>query len=131
MSAPLEQPATLPAEQVVEQITAALRSGRFTWSNEYDLQAGIEAAFSRAGLDVERERRIDARSRLDFFVAGCVAVEVKTQGTVAALVRQVGRYAQDPRVKAVVVASSNPRHRQVPAQVLGVPVRVVVLGGLR
>lgn len=110
----------------MELVEAAIRRHRFAYSNEAVLQEGLAQALEQAGLEVLREVRLDARSRVDLLVGG-VAVEVKVAGSTAALLRQIRRYAAHDRVEGVLVVSGRVRHLRLPTAVCGKPVRVVTL----
>lgn len=119
------------AARVVEVLSAY----RFRWTSEDDLQAGVHGALSAAGLDPVREVRLSARDRIDVLV-GTVGVEVKVArpGSTASaeqVTAQLQRYAAHEQITELVLVTTTVRHKRVPAEVGGVPVRVVVLGGLR
>ena len=114
----------------VEAVRAALASKRFVYCNEKDLHVGIghvlEAAFPGA---VEREVPITKGSRLDFRVGAVVAVEVKIDGTLSELTRQVYRYAEIETLAGVVAVVGRARLRDLPDTMNGKPIAVVHLGG--
>ena len=83
------------------QVRALLTSRRWILTDEARLQEEIARVLREAGADVEREVRLDARSRVDMMI-GSLAIEVKTQGGVVALVSQLGRYADYPWVSEVL-----------------------------
>lgn len=113
-----------------DDVAALLVGHRFFWTNEYDLQDGIERALTGAGVEVERERRLGAAGRIDMFLPLLrIGVEVKVKGAVPPLLRQLGRYANHPDVEGLVVASTAARHRSIPADIFGVPVAVAPLIG--
>ena len=59
-----------------------------------------------------------------------MVIEVKLKASGSAVLSQLARYASDRRVEAIVVAT--PRLSSLsgmPAEILGVPVRVVALSG--
>lgn len=113
----------------LDQVVDVIRGHRFRYVDEDELQQGLAAALSAAGLRVEREVRLDARSRIDLLVER-VGVEVKVGGPAAALERQVQRYAASDAVDAVVVVSSRVRHLRLPAELNGKPVEVLSAGPL-
>ncbi len=99
-------------------------------ARERDLQDSIEMVLRDNGFGVERECRLSPRDRPDFLVDGCVAVEVKMRASGSAVLSQLVRYAAHGRVQAVVVAT--PRLSSlsgIPAEILGVAVRMVALPG--
>ncbi|OKH81408.1 hypothetical protein EB73_29305 [Mycobacterium sp. SWH-M3] len=131
MSAPSRPQRTEPdAVAIAERIVAPLRSRVYRAAREIALQDGIEQVLRENRFRVEREFRLNKRDRPDFLVNGCVAVEVKMRASGSAVLSQLARYATDRRVKALVVAT--PRLSSlsgIPAEILGVPVRVVALPG--
>ena len=86
---------------LTHQVRAILTSRRWILTDESRLQEEIARVLLEAGADVEREVRLDARSRVDMMV-GDLAIEVKTRGGVVALVSQLGRYTEHPRVSEVL-----------------------------
>jgi hypothetical protein len=110
----------------VTAIADALASYRFAYASENDLQAAIADALTGEGYPVEREVRLDARSRLDLLV-GRVAIEVKVAGRTP--VSQVRRYLASERVDGLVLVTSRVAHR-LPESWCGKPIRVVQLAGM-
>src|SRR5258708_35581089 len=96
-------PAHDPPERVAALVTVCapiidvLATHRFSYATEDDLQRGLAAALAGAGFDVEREVRLDNRSRIDLLV-GRVGVEVKVAGAATSVLRQLRRYALSDRV---------------------------------
>ncbi|MFV8227484.1 hypothetical protein [Mycolicibacterium fortuitum] len=131
MSAPSRPQRTEPdAVAIAELIVAALGARVYRAAREIALQDGIEQVLRESRFRVEREFRLSKRDRPDFLINGCVAVEVKMRASGSAVLSQLARYATDRRVKALVVAT--PRLSSlsgIPAEILGVPVRVVALPG--
>jgi ABC-type uncharacterized transport system substrate-binding protein len=109
---------------------AALLSGhRYRYSSETDLQAAIAKLLDRAGIDYRREFRLCELDRPDFMV-GDVAIEVKIDGSLASVVRQIARYAEHDEVRAIVLVSTRAVHRSIPATFNGKPVVLAsLLGG--
>jgi hypothetical protein len=107
-----------------------LSSYRFAFSDEDELQSAIEAALHRAGLDFEREARLDARDRPDFLV-GDAAIEVKVAGSSAQVHRQLLRYAAHERVRSVLLVTTRSRHQlELPESLLSKPLSVLHVGGV-
>jgi hypothetical protein len=109
----------------LDAVVRALTSVHFNFATEDDLQAGISEAL--ASLAHEREVALDGAGRIDFMV-GAVGVEAKIKGGISALTRQLARYAQHPRVQALVVVTAKEQHKlQIPGSLNAKPVRVVCL----
>lgn len=114
------------AEQVVDVLRAHVHRGQ----REVQIQDSIERVLSAAGLYVEREFRLSAEDRPDFFIGNRVVVEVKMRAGGSEVLWQLARYASHDRVQAIVVAS--PRFSTlagIPAEIHRTPVRVVGLPG--
>lgn len=111
-----------------QQIAGLLSSFRFRFSEEKDLQEGIEKALAGAGIPFEREVHLDAGDIVDFMVGG-VAVEVKIDGSLSALTRQVARYARHERVAEILVVSSRNRLVNLPASIGAKPLHTLSLAG--
>lgn len=95
---------------------------------EIALQSAIAATFEADGLSFEREVRLSDRDIIDFLVGG-VGVEVKIDGSLSAVTRQLHRYAQSDRVALLVLVTTRMRHRAVPRELNGKRVDVVHLIG--
>lgn len=111
----------------LEAVLHTLRSARFVWTTEADLQDGIAAALGACLLVVQREVRVDARSRLDLLV-GRVGIEVKIAGTWRDVRRQLERYAKLELVDALVLATTRPSHVRIGPVVGGKPLAVHRVG---
>lgn len=94
------------ANQLARQLSAVT----YTFGNERELQ---DAIWRRLGVSfgalAQREVILSQADRPDFVVEVSghrVAVEVKTRGSRASIMRQIGRYAAHPTIDAVVFASA-------------------------
>jgi hypothetical protein len=105
-----------------EDIIGILRQFRFRYASENELQAGIAEALEGNDISFSREVRINEHDRLDFLI-GDIALETKIDGSAAALLRQVHRYAQSETVQSIIVVTDKARHR-LPAVLNGKPVYV-------
>lgn len=115
---------------VADRVVATLGDRVYRWVREFDVQDGIETVLREHGFRFTREFRLSGRDRPDFLVNGSVVIEVKLKASGSAVLSQLARYASDRRVEAIVVAT--PRLSSLsgmPAEILGVPVRVVALSG--
>lgn len=111
----------------LDAVLAVLRGTRFLWSTEDDLQRGLDEALRGAGLTVEREYRIDVRSRLDLLV-GRVGIEVKVKGDWRAVARQVERYCTSAAIDSLVLVTCRADHTRVPVLSNRKPVLVHLVG---
>lgn len=109
------------------EIAVLLRGYSFNFESESELQAGIAAALAGAGLEAHAEVDLgNGVDRIDFLV-GTVGIEVKTQGTLSALTRQLHRYALRPGIDELLVVTSRSRLANLPATLNGKPLVVVTL----
>lgn len=94
-----------------DRVVAALSEHRFRTTNEADLQAAIARLFDSLGIEYAREVHIGrgAADRIDF-LCGHVGVEVKVQGSVSEIARQLQRYADSKMVEHLVLATTMRRH---------------------
>lgn len=81
------------------------------------LEFGCTPSFMRAAQPFRPER------------LPLIAIEVKVDGSLAALTRQLHRYAQHDEVAALVAVSPRARHTAIPREISGKPVRMVSLLG--
>lgn len=86
-------------------IAKLLAGYAYRYGSETQLQDGLQRVLEAAGYTVERERVLDAKSRVDLWVGGIV-IEVKVGGSFSSALHQVGRYISHPEVRAVVLAST-------------------------
>ncbi|CDO91180.1 hypothetical protein AWC29_01305 [Mycobacterium triplex] len=132
MSAPhyATQDTAADAVAIADHIVAVLGRRIYRAAREIALQDGIEQVLQEHDFRVEREFRLTQRDRPDFLVDGCVALEVKMRASGSSVLAQLARYAAHERVGALVVAT--PRLSSLsgmPAEIFGVPVRMVALPG--
>jgi hypothetical protein len=103
---------------------------RFSYSNEEELQQGIAAALTAGGFEFKREVHLNARDRIDFLV-GEVGLEVKVEGNLAAVTRQLHRYAECPKISALILVTTRMRHGGgLPDSLNRKPLRVHVITSL-
>lgn len=105
-------------------IADLIRSTRFRWNSEKDLQDGLAAILP----DAIREHQLSRGDIVDFFQDGC-AIEVKVAGTPATVLRQLTRYASHPEVTSLILVTGRTQLRRMPAKVLGKHLEVVSLIG--
>lgn len=101
------------ARSELGELAAALAGFRYRYQDEAELQAGLAEVLGRGPRlsqvigRVDREHRLDARSRIDFLVTSRsgrrYGVEVKMQGSPTALRRQLWRYAEFPAVEGLLL----------------------------
>lgn len=103
---------------------------RFRFGTEAELQDDIGYVLETAAIPHEREVRLTSGDRIDFMIAARIGLEVKVDGGISALTRQLHRYAQVDAVKELLVVTSRARHANLPTLLSGTPVRVYALPAL-
>ncbi len=110
------------AEVQAGALIALLDDHRFSVTHEDELQAGIAEVLTGAEVPFAREVQLSRRDRIDFLTGAGVGIEVKVDGTLPTLLRQLQRYAQHDRVRALLVATNRTRLLALPASLSGKPV---------
>ena len=108
----------------VEKVISTIQSHRFRYSEEEDLQEGIAAVLTAAGLDVQREVHLDERDRIDLLV-GSIGIEVKVAGSAEDAFRQLARYARHPEIEHLVLVTS--QYQRLVKEVAGKPLTTISL----
>lgn len=111
-------------------LASLLSSLRVSASTESKLQQVLEDHFSTmVAWEIRREYPLSRRDRVDFFFRpGRIGLEVKVDGTTNAVMRQLARYAESDDIEALVLLTTQARHRSMPNTLRGKPVRVVFTG---
>ncbi len=94
--------------------------------NEAELQRALGGMFAEVGWPFDREFRLSAKDRPDFMVDGRIAIEVKVDGSVADVARQLWRYAQHARVEQLVLITTRSAHKHLPSNISGKRLTVVM-----
>lgn len=97
----------------------------YRFSNEVELQHGLSVAMLQAGLEHNREVVLTKRDRIDFLLPGGIGIEVKIDGSISALTRQLFRYGELPQITSLVVVVGKNTLGNLPAAINGKPVHVV------
>jgi hypothetical protein len=114
----------------LDAVCAAIRSYRYRFTNEKELQEGIAGALEREGIEATREVHLAPGDIPDFMVEPGLAVEVKVAGSPHEIMRQLSRYAASPRVSELLLVTRKAQHaHQFPDAIGGKPLRVSVLEG--
>lgn len=117
----------MSATNSITGICKLFSNSKFNFTDEYELQAGIEQLLKGMGVTFEREVRINKQDRLDFLTAEGIAIEIKVDGSLSSVTRQLFRYAEKPEVKQLILVTNRTRHRQIPREINGKPVYLVEL----
>lgn len=113
-----------------ELIVRTLERASLPYVHEDELQAGIAAALTAAGITVRREVVLsDERSRIDLLTDDRVGIEVKIAGSWANVVRQLTRYAKCTDIDELVLVTTRVAHHHIPAVLEGKPVHLISLIG--
>lgn len=132
---PLPERVSAPQSAGAElaRMAAAVLACSYRWRQEADLQAGllpVLRGFVTDEAELTREARLSARDRIDF-VIGDLGVEVKVDGSLAAVTRQLHRYAQVEELAGVLLVTTRAAHLAVPRELNGKPIVVArLLGGI-
>lgn len=132
---PTQSERAVPGEPPVQRkrtstrtLLGVLQRVRAEPTNERAVQDAIERALALAGIAFVREAQLGEGDRIDFLV-GHVGVEVKTQGGVGEIHRQLLRYARRPQIRALILVSTRAViARGAPVGIGRKPVHVVTLG---
>lgn len=115
------------------EIAKALVGFRFRFNNEKELQAGVFQALTALQQPFVPEHQLNPQDRIDFFLPEeGVGIEIKTNDSkggagLAAVTRQLWRYAKCEEIKSLVLITTRSKHRDLPTEILGKPVLVVYL----
>ena len=101
----------------------------FHHSSEDELQLAVAHVLDEHGLDHEREVILGRRDRIDFLV-GDVGIEVKVDGSLSLVTRQVHRYMQSDRISGLILLTSRSKHTNLPSIISDKPVRIVWVSSL-
>ncbi len=111
----------------VKDLVTAIRGYQFNFSNEADLQAGIEEVLKAQGFSFERECVLEGAGVIDFLLEGGIGIEVKIKGSPVLVTRQLLRYAGCEAVKELVLVTARSRLGDLPDTLQGKRVTVVSL----
>ena len=103
-----------------------LESKRYDTSSELEMQSSTQDVLTEAGVSFIREFRFNPRERVDFFVEGGIALELKIEGSMNAIARQLMRYAMIEEVAEVVLFTTLTRHCNMIRHLNGKPVHVAL-----
>ena len=97
----------------------------FRFSAEEQLQQGIAMALD--GIEYRREHVLKRGVRIDFLVEGRLGLEVKVDGSVMAVNRQLQQYAKHEAIEGILLVTSRAKHLQVERELAGTPIMVLCL----
>lgn len=112
------------------KLVAALGSRyRLACGTERELQDAIEDVLKQEGIAYEREVELGPTDRPDFMVGGG-AVEVKTQGSMTDVARQLLRYAKHQAVDRLMLVTTRSGHVHIHRALLGKPLVILYVSSL-
>jgi hypothetical protein len=88
-----------------ESIGKLIRSYRFHYNNEIELQDGLELVLKAAEIPYEREKKLGALGTIDFLLGGSLGLEAKIKGSPGKVARQVIDYLTSPLIKELMVVT--------------------------
>lgn len=113
----------------IDRVARVLHGASLPRSPEVRLQAAIAARLEEHNFTFAREVRLTEEDVIDFLVEG-LGLEVKIDGSLSQVTRQLHRYAQSERVAEIFLVTTRSKHRGMPPTLNGKPVRVLhLLGG--
>ena len=113
----------------LDHITRVLAAKPLPRSPESRLQNAIAEELADHGVTFSPEVCIAPGSVVDFLVDDRIAMEVKVDGSLSDVTRQLHRYAQSDRVEEVLLVTTRARHAEMPPTLGRKPVRVLRIGG--
>lgn len=110
-------------------VRRAVLSSRIYFSNEDELQRGLDLVLSRQKFDFQREYVLpDAAGRLDLFSPTTgIGIECKVKGSPTPVLRQLIRYAECPLVHGLILVTGRHRLADLPGELDRKPVRSISL----
>jgi hypothetical protein len=109
-----------------KDVAGFIRIGAYRLGSESLLQVDLEKHFRAGEIPYEREHRLAAAERVDFFVDGHIALELKIKGNRRAILRQMERYASHEAVDSLILLTG--AAMGMPPRLNDKPVYVVQLG---
>ena len=111
--------------EVMAKASAAIAAFGYNFSTEEEFQTGLAKALASGGVEFRREVILSKRDRIDFMIEDGVGIEVKIDGSISALTRQIFRYAELPEINGLLVVVSANRLANLPTEINGKPVHSV------
>ncbi len=93
-------------------------------AEERKLADNFETILRNDRTEYQREHDLGAGDRVDFFVNGNLAVEIKTNGSYTAVLQQLSRYAQHDQVRGVLLVTTRAEHKRMPPELANKPLIV-------
>jgi hypothetical protein len=106
--------ASVQVDVTIRKLRNVLGRYAFRYSSEMQLQERIADVLRNEGFSFEREVELDAKSRADFLVDGCIVIEIKIDGDMGSALAQARRYSNINGVSGVLLASACGWARSLP-----------------
>lgn len=113
-----------------DSLVAILSDYTFRHTSEEELQRAVAQVLQSHEVPHEREARLDGLDRVDFLIRDSIAIEIKVDGSLSLVTRQIHRYLQCERVEGIVLLTSRRKHLNLPETISGKPVRTVWISSL-
>ena len=109
-----------------KEISHLLSKTRFHYRSETDLQISISKILTQEQILHRREVVLSPRFRIDFMI-GNTGLEVKVDGSLAGITRQLWKYSLFPQIQNLILVTTKMQHRRLPLQMNGKDLFVVCL----
>lgn len=118
----------MESQSTIDFIAKSLEQHQFRFSNEAELQLGVQQVLSSLNLSAVREWVLAPRSRIDFLLPQeKIGIEIKVDMSLEGVTRQLWRYADSPAIESLILVTTRHIHQQLPLEMKGKPLRVVYL----
>lgn len=111
----------------VQLVIDIIKTHKFVYTTEKDLQGAIADVLGQKGILFEREQKIGDKEVIDFMIGGSIGLEVKTKGSPSDVARQLLAYAGRDCVKELILVTGRARLGRLPEMLLGKRIHVVTL----
>lgn len=107
-------------------VAKAIRSYKFNYSNEKELQEAIGHVLTTASIPFEREKILpEDFGTIDFLLDGKIGLEIKIKGSPSAVTRQLLRYFKCPVVEELILVTGRAKLGNLPKSILNKRLTVV------
>lgn len=110
-----------------DHIERVLQATPLPRTPEIRLQNAIALALADHGFLFHREVRLTPEDVIDFVVDDRLGIEVKVDGSLSEVTRQLHRYAHSERVSELLLVTTRSKHRPMPPAFGRTPIRVLHL----
>lgn len=110
-----------------QQLCTLLYNTRFSFSNERDVQNGVELLLVKNLQSYIREAILTSNDRIDFLLEPGLGIEIKVDGSLSSVTRQLWRYSKLESITELILVTTKLQHTQLPADINGKPLSIVHL----